>query len=243
FFLKEAATAKNRSTTAKIEARVAAVLRDRETCANLADFAAMGARVDYRICDVRQEADIEALLESVYAQYGRIDAVLLGAGVIEDRLIVDKTRESLSRVFDTKVDGAFFFARHLRPDTLKFVALFSSVAGRYGNRGQTDYGAANEVLNRLAWQLQARFGERVKVTSVNWGAWARTTNGLGMLTPETARQFRERGLRLIEPDDGRDFLLNELMYASRQEVEVVAGEHRWDELEDEAARALEGVLT
>jgi acyl transferase domain-containing protein/NAD(P)-dependent dehydrogenase (short-subunit alcohol dehydrogenase family) len=237
FFLKEAANASNRPTPAKIEARIAAVLRDREARANMADFAAFGARVDYRICDVRQEADVEALLESVYSRYGRIDAVLFGAGIIEDRLIVDKTRESLSRVFDTKVDGAFFFARHLRPQTLKFLALFSSVAGRYGNRGQTDYGAANEVLNRFAWQLQARFGGQVKVTSVNWGAWARTTNGLGMLTPETTRQFRERGLRLIEPDEGRDFLWNELLYAPRDEVEIVAGEHPWDELESEAARA------
>ena len=236
FFLKEATTAIDRPTPAKIEARIAAVLRDRETRANMADFAALGARVDDRICDVRREADVEALLDSVYARYGRIDAVLFGAGLIEDRLIVDKTRESLDRVFDTKVDGAFFFARHLRPATLKFLALFSSVAGRYGNRGQADYGAANEVLNRLAWQLQARFGDRVKVTSVNWGAWARTTNGMGMLTPETARQFRERGLRLIEPAEGRDFLLNELMYAPRDEVEVVAGEHAWDELEAEAAR-------
>ena len=82
----------------------------------------------------------------------------------------------------------------------------------------------------------------MKVAAVNWGAWARTTNGLGMLTPETARQFRERGLRLIEPDEGRDFLLNELMHASREEVEVVAGEHPWDELEDEAARGIEKVL-
>ena len=237
-FLKNSGRSEERmqATPAKIEARIAAVLRDREIRANLADFAALGARIDARICDVQQEAEVAALLDSVYASYGRIDAVLFGAGLIEDRLIVDKTRESLSRVFDTKVDGAFFFARHLRPQTLKFLALFSSVAGRYGNRGQTDYGAANEVLNRLAWQLQAQFGESVKVTAVNWGAWARTTNGPGMLTPETSRQFRERGMRLIEPHEGRDFLWHELLHAPRNEVEVVAGEHPWEELEAEAAR-------
>jgi NAD(P)-dependent dehydrogenase (short-subunit alcohol dehydrogenase family) len=236
-FLAEAAATATLPTPAKIEARIAAVLRNREILANFADFASLGGRLDYRVCDVRNEAEVVALLESVYARYGRIDAVLFGAGLIEDRLIVDKTRESLSRVFDTKVDGAFFFARHIRPQTLKFLALFSSVAGRYGNRGQTDYGAANEVLNRFAWQLQSWLGESVKVTAVNWGAWARTTNGPGMLTPETARQFRERGLRLIEPHEGCGFLWNELLYAPREDVEVVAGEHAWDELEAEAAHA------
>ncbi len=237
YFLKEAAAAGTRPTPAKIEAKVQAVLREREIRANLADFSALGATLDARTCDVRDEAQVAALLDALYTRYGRIDAVLLGAGLIEDRLITDKTRDSLDRVFDTKVDGAFFFAQHLKPESLRFLALFSSVAGRYGNRGQGDYAAANEVLNRLAWQLQERFGPRIKVVSVNWGAWARTTNGLGMLTPETTRQFRERGLKLIEPEPGGRFLMDELLFAPHGEVEVVAGEHDWDAYEDAAGRA------
>ena len=235
-FLAEAAKAGERPTPATIQARIAITLRDREIRANMADFAALGAKVDDRVCDVRQEAEVAAMLDSVYARYGRIDAVLFGAGLIEDRLIVNKTRDSLARVFDTKVDGAFFFARHLRPDTLKFLVLFTSVAGRYGNRGQTDYAAANEVLNRYAWELQTRFGARTKVSAINWGPWARTTNGPGMLTPETTRQFRERGLSLIEPGEGRDFLWRELLYAPRDEVEVVAWELPQGELEGDFGR-------
>ncbi|MBE7220408.1 MAG: SDR family oxidoreductase, partial [Caulobacteraceae bacterium] len=186
-FLNEAAAAGTRPTPAKIEARVQTVLREREIRANVADVSALGGTLYARTCDVRDEGQVAALLEGLYAKHGRVDAVLLGAGLIEDRLITDKTRGSLDRVFDTKVDGAFFFARHLRQESLRFLALFASVAGRYGNRGQGDYAAANEVLNRLAWQLQARYGARTKVVSVNWGAWARTTNGAGMLTPETTR--------------------------------------------------------
>lgn len=235
-FLAEAAATGARPTPAGIQTRIATVLRDREIRANLADFASLGARVEHRLCDVRDEAQVEAMLEAVYARHGRVDAVLLGAGLIEDRLLVDKTRESLNRVFDTKVDAAHAFARHLRPATLQYLALFTSVAGRYGNRGQADYAAANEVLNRFAWQLQAQYGARVKVTAMNWGAWARTTNGPGMLTPDTARQFRERGLKLIEPDQGRDALWNELLFAPRDEVEVVVGEHPWEAQEAEAAR-------
>ena len=85
--------------------------------------------------------------------------------------------------------------------------------------------------------MQALWGKNVKVVSVNWGAWARTTNGAGMLTPETTRQFRERGLELIEPDAGGEVLWNELLYAPRDEVEVVAGAHEWDAHEEAAGRA------
>lgn len=227
-FIAHARETGERPKPADIEACIAALLRDRETRANLADFTAAGARVDYRICDVRQDAEVAALLQSVYERYGRIDAVLFGAGLIEDQLLVNKTADSLSRVFDTKVDGAFQIARHLQPESLKFVVFFTSVAGRYGNRGQTDYGAANEVLNRYAWLLQAKWGERVKVSAINWGPWAGTTHGPGMLTPETARQFRARGVSLIEPEEGRGFLIRELLYAPREAVEVVAGEHPYE---------------
>jgi acyl transferase domain-containing protein/NAD(P)H-dependent flavin oxidoreductase YrpB (nitropropane dioxygenase family)/NADP-dependent 3-hydroxy acid dehydrogenase YdfG len=227
-FVARAKESGERPKPAEIEARISSLLRDLETRANLDDFAALGARIDYRVCDVRQEAEVVALMQSLYDRYGRIDAVLFGAGLIEDQLLVNKTAESLARVFDTKVDGAFQLARQLRPDSLKFVAFFTSVAGRYGNRGQTDYGAANEVLNRFAWMLQAQWGERVKVSAINWGPWARTTRGPGMLTPETARQFRARGVSLIEPAEGSGFLIRELLYAPRDEVEVVAGEHPYE---------------
>lgn len=236
-FLLRARQAGERTTPAQIEAQINAVLRDREIRANLDDFRAMGASIDYRVCDVRAEQDVAALLGDLYTRYGRIDAVLFGAGLIEDQLLVNKTSESLTRVFDTKVDGAYLLSRHLRAETLRLFALFTSVAGRYGNRGQTDYGAANEVLNRFAWQLQAQWGPSVKVAAVNWGPWACTTHGSGMLTPETTRKFRDLGISLVEPEAGRGFLMRELLYAPHDEVEVIAGEYDWDRLDEIVAES------
>jgi len=223
----------------EIERRVQAVLRDRETRANLADFAALGARVDYRAVDVRDEAALAALLEELYGRYGRIDAVIHGAGVIEDGWLLDKTRAGIDRVIDTKVDSAFLLAKHLRPDTLKFLAFFTSVAGRFGNRGQADYATANEILGRLAWAVAARWDSAVKVAAVNWSPWDRTTHGAGMVTPEVRRQFEARGVRLVDATAGRRFLLNELLYGPASEVELVAGDFPW-EYEEARLSALPG---
>jgi len=223
----------------EIEQRVRAVLRDRETRANLADFAALGARVDYRVVDVRDEAALVASLAELYARHGRIDAVLHGAGVIEDGWLLDKSRAGIDRVIDTKVDSAFLLAKHLRPDTLKFLAFFTSVAGRFGNRGQADYATANEILGRLAWALAARWGDQVKVTAIHWSPWDRTTHGAGMVTPEVRRQFEARGVRLVEAAAGRRFLLNELLYGPTAEVELVAGDFPW-EREETRLSALPG---
>jgi NAD(P)-dependent dehydrogenase (short-subunit alcohol dehydrogenase family) len=212
----------------EIDAKIAAVLRDREMRANIRDFEALGARVVYRSCDMRNEDDVQALMDDLYGTYGRIDAWVHGAGVIEDHLLVNKMPCSVSRVFDTKVDSAYLVATRLRPESLRFVCFFTSVAGRYGNRGQTDYAAANETLNRYAWLLQAKWGPAVKVSAINWGPWDATTHGAGMVTAETRRQFLERGVYLVEPDAGQRFFWQEILYAPVDAVEVIGGESPWE---------------
>ena len=82
------------------------------------------------------------------AASARIDGVIHGAGVIQDKLIRDKTPESYDRVFGTKVESALILSRRLQFEQLKFCVFFASVAGRFGNRGQSDYAAANEVLSQ-----------------------------------------------------------------------------------------------
>lgn len=217
----------------EVERAVRGALRDREIRANIADFRRVGATVDFRAVDMRREADVAALLADLYDHYRRIDAVLFGAGIIEDALIINKGQDSVARVVDTKVDSALALVRHLRPDTLKYLTFFTSVAGRYGNRGQTDYGAANEILNRLAWWLQGEWGPAVKVSALNWGPWSHTKFGPGMVTPETRRQFEERGVRLVDPEPGRWLVMQDLTAAPIDEVEVIAGESPWEYFEAE----------
>jgi len=147
---------------------------------------------------------VQSVLADVYARRGRLDAIIHGAGVIEDRLMRDKTRDSFDRVFDTKVAGARALLAHARDD-LRLVVFFSSVSGVFGNRGQTDYAAANEALDHLARDL-ARTRPRTRVLSVAWGPWG----GTGMISPELEREYAQRGVGLIDPEAGVARLLAEL---------------------------------
>ncbi|HXV77905.1 MAG TPA: SDR family NAD(P)-dependent oxidoreductase, partial [Candidatus Polarisedimenticolaceae bacterium] len=157
------------STPAQIERQVEALQRDRAIRSNLAAFAAAGSRVDYHAIDVRDPHALAALVEQVYQRYGRIDGVIHGAGVVEDRRLRDKTAESFARVFQTKVRPAMVLAGALRPESLQFLVFFSSVSGRFGNAGQADYSAANECLNKLAAHLDRVWSARV--VAMNWGPW------------------------------------------------------------------------
>ena len=84
------------------------------------------------------------------------------------------------------------------------MVFFSSIAAAFGNRGQADYAAANDALDKIALSLSHRMDGRV--LSVNWGPWA----GSGMVTEELEREFTRRGLGLISPETGVQRLLDEL---------------------------------
>ena len=217
-------------TPAQIERLLWAIRRDRAIRRNLKGFRQAGATVEYLQADVRDESEFGNIINGIYNRYGRLDAVLHGAGIIEDKLIADKTPASFDRVFDTKADSAFILSRYLRPESLKLLVFFTSVAGRYGNRGQSDYAAANEVVNRLAWYLH-RIWENTKVVAINWGPWDTT----GMASAQVKRQFRERGIIPIPLAAGCQFFREELRYGLSNEVEAIAGEGPWETYEVERA--------
>jgi acyl transferase domain-containing protein/NAD(P)H-dependent flavin oxidoreductase YrpB (nitropropane dioxygenase family)/NAD(P)-dependent dehydrogenase (short-subunit alcohol dehydrogenase family) len=190
---------------------------------NLEALRQSGAEVEYHSIDVRSEEAFGGLIENIYHRFGRIDAVVHGAGIIEDRRFREKGYGSFERVFDTKVDSTFILNRRLRPDGLKWIALFSSVSGRFGNQGQSDYAAANETVNRLAWQMDAGW-PATRVVSINWGPWS----GAGMATGGARRLLEAQGIIPIEPAAGRRFFVDELTYGRKGEVEVIAGRGPWE---------------
>jgi acyl transferase domain-containing protein/NAD(P)H-dependent flavin oxidoreductase YrpB (nitropropane dioxygenase family) len=191
----------------EIEAEVGRIGREREVRATLEALRAVAASVRYHALDVRDGAAVGGVLDDIYARYGRLDGVIHGAGLVEDRLLSAKTPESFSRVYGTKVDGARALAGRLRGD-VRFTVLFGSVSGVFGNRGQADYAAANDALDSLAHLWSARLPGRV--VSLDWGPWA----GGGMVGPELERQYARRGVTLIDPEAGVAALLAELAAGS-----------------------------
>jgi len=211
-------TGGQRPTLALVEGEFKKLKREREIRENFAALAKAGSSVEYCSVDVCDPEAFGALIDQIYQRYGRIDGVIHGAGVIEDKLVKDKTPESFDRVVSPKVSGALTLLRKLRPEGLQFMVFFSSVSARYGNRGQCDYSAANEVLNKLAVYLNARWPGRI--TSLNWGPWK--TEG-GMVSAALADRFAKAGVELISVEAGCKAFLREIIYGKPNDVEVVFG--------------------
>lgn len=175
-----------------------------------------GGKARYTSVDVRDSGALSRFIASVYADHGRVDGVIHGAGVIDDGPLAAKSFESFASVYDTKVDASRTLLASLRSD-VQFVAFFSSISAVVGNAGQCDYAAANDYLDQLAWAQQ---DSKTRFVSFNWGPWG---GGDGMVTPELADDFTRRDVSVLDPDLCSDAFVDELVYGSGCQV-ILSGE-------------------
>jgi acyl transferase domain-containing protein/NAD(P)-dependent dehydrogenase (short-subunit alcohol dehydrogenase family) len=205
------------ATPADIERAYKRLMANREIGANLAELKSIGIEVYYYQTDIRNIDMVKTVIDDIRISHGSIKGIIHGAGVLEDRLIVDKTVDQFERVYDTKVKGLENLLAATVSDQLKYLVLFSSVAARMGNRGQADYAMANEVLNKMALNEAVKRPD-CKVVAINWGPWEG-----GMVTPALKREFERNGIHLIPVEQGVQCLLDEMRAGDKNFVEVVIG--------------------
>jgi acyl transferase domain-containing protein/NAD(P)H-dependent flavin oxidoreductase YrpB (nitropropane dioxygenase family) len=210
-------------SVAEIERHVWTVLAQREIGRTLNEVTAQGGQASYQSLDVR---DGEAIRQFV-KQLPRLDGVIYAAGVIDDKLMADKDEASFRTVFDTKVTGARTVLSALAEEGLdpRFVAFFGSVSAVLGNRGQTDYAAANNALDSLAATWHKTTGNRA--LTIHWGPWAPAADHGGMVTPELANEYGRRDIAMIDPAEGTAALLRELAYGAPHVTSVLYTASLW----------------
>lgn len=168
------------------------------------EIAALGAKVDVLSVDVTDAAQVSALLDEAGKDF-TLRGVFHGAMVLDDAMMADVTPERFRRVFAPKAGGALHLAAALKDrPPLDHLVFYSSVSALVGNRGQTNYVAANSLLDGLARQLRA---EGVPAYSINWGALA-----------ETGVVARSENVELILSSSGITGLTNEQAFAALEEV-------------------------
>jgi NAD(P)-dependent dehydrogenase (short-subunit alcohol dehydrogenase family)/acyl carrier protein len=200
---------------AEIEQRTIQLHKTQQILSSMQAIREQGANVSYHAVDVRDEDALVLLIQELYKKYGRIDGVIHGAGILEDKLFENKTADSFERVFSTKVTPLRVLAEQLRNDT-QFIVFFSSIASVYGNRGQTDYAAANSVLDHYAEVLRKKMKGRVM--AINWGPW----KGAGMVSSSLEKEYERRGISLIPLERGKETFANEIKYGNESRVLIMA---------------------
>lgn len=96
--------------------------------------------------DVTREADVQAGVESVLADTGRIDALVSFAGVGLRGFFEDLTLEEIRRVYDVNVFGTMAVVQavlpHMRKARSGRIILTTSIGGRMGTMTISGYGSS-----------------------------------------------------------------------------------------------------
>lgn len=129
--------------------------------------------------DVGDEAQVMAMFARVYAKFGRLDALVNNAGVVDVAQRVDgMTAQRLKRMFDINVIGAFLCAREaVRRMSTRHggeggsIVNVSSAASRLGSPNQyVDYAASKGAIDVMTIGLAKEVAtEGIRVNAVRPG--------------------------------------------------------------------------
>jgi malonyl CoA-acyl carrier protein transacylase len=212
-------SAGRKATPLEVEHALEALERAAEVAETIRSIERLGGKAFAIPCDVSDAQHVEQAVDQILAAEGHVDVFLHAAGVERSRKLPKKSVEEFRQTFSAKADGFFHVFRALekRKSLPAAMVFFTSIAGRYGNSGQTDYSAANDLLCKIAYRLAGSHPD-MKTLALDWGAWS----GVGMASRGNIPALMEMaGISMLEPSTGAALLREELL-ASRGEV-VLAG--------------------
>lgn len=118
--------------------------------------------------NVTSEADVAALAAACVEQTGGLDFWVNNAGVTRDKTLRNMTLDDFRAVIDTHLVGGWLGIRAaaevMRERKTGAIVNISSISGKVGNPGQTNYSAAKAGLvgmTKAAAKELARYGVRV----------------------------------------------------------------------------------
>ena len=146
----------------------------------------VGIRPVTAVCDVRDEAQVQALLDAALAEHGRIDVMVNNAGLGGDTPLVEMTDEEWDRVLDVTLTGSMRCTRaSMRIMGVQghgVIVNNASVLGWRAQAGQSHYAAAKAgvmALTRCAAIEGVESGVRVNCVAPSFATHpflARTTS-------------------------------------------------------------------
>lgn len=137
--------------------------------------------------DVSVEADVERLFAAAQDAYGSLDILVNSAGILKNNLLLTTSVSDFDALMATNVRGTFLCTRaalkQMAAKRRGSIINLSSIAGVYGNRGQSAYAASKAAIIGFT-----------KSVAKEAGAFGVTVNALapGFIDTDMTRAIDER---------------------------------------------------
>lgn len=193
-----------------------------------------GGRPPTALCNVTQEADVQALFATAVAELGHIDVLMNNAGLGGTANVVDMTDEQWLTVLDVTLNGTFRCTRaamnHMMPRGAGAIVNNASVVGWRAQKGQAHYAAAKAgvmALTRCAALEAAEANVRINAVAPSLAMHpflAKVTTD-ELLDELTKREAFERAAEPWEVANVMIFLASDLASYMTGEVLSVSSQH------------------
>ena len=128
--------------------------RQQEGADLAAELQAMGVEAEFVYADVRQEKDLDMLVQRTVERFGRLDIAVNNAGTEgKPGPVTEQTAESYAAVFDTNVLGVLLSMKHellvMKTQGYGSIVNVSSTLGIRGGSGAAVYSASKHAVEGL----------------------------------------------------------------------------------------------
>jgi NAD(P)-dependent dehydrogenase (short-subunit alcohol dehydrogenase family) len=219
-----------RATPAMVEKELARLERAHAALMAIKAVESHGGTAHYHSVNLTDDKAVRTVIDRVREASGKIDVLIHAAGVEISHFLSDKPRSEFDLVFDVKCDGWHSLLSAIGDMPLKAAMVFSSVAGRFGNGGQTDYSSANDLLCKSISYFRSARPDTL-ASAIDWTAWG----GIGMATRGSIpTMMKAAGIDMLAPEAGIPTVRRELTQGPAVGEVVVAERlgvltEEWDE--------------
>jgi NAD(P)-dependent dehydrogenase (short-subunit alcohol dehydrogenase family) len=183
-------------------------------------------------CDVRKSADVEAMVEQVLKEFGKIDILVNNAGNSSMTAIAEMDEETWDEVIDTHLKGTFLCSRHVLPHMIeqhsgKMINI-SSVGGMHGFGMGGHYCAAKHGIIGLSKSMAMEVADHgINVNVVCPGTvWTDMMKGIaeyfGMEEDGAKEQFFARYL-IKEPEITAEDIGKAVLWLATEDTRCITG--------------------
>ncbi len=208
-----------RPTPVMIDRKILAIEREEAALRAIEAVQAAGGTAHYFSVNLLDGPGVAAVIADVRERYGRIDVLLHAGGIEISKALPDKEPKEFDLVFDIKADGYFSILNAAKGMPIGATVVFSSVAGRFGNSGQSDYSSANDLLCKVTSSMRT-WRPETRGIAIDWTAWG----GIGMATRGSIPKIMEMaGIDMLSPEAGIPTIRRELTKSAFR-GEIVVGQ-------------------
>lgn len=113
------------------------------------ELSAMGTVRGF-VTDISKKDQVDAMVEAVVKEFGRVDVLVNNAGITSDAQFYKMTEEQFDRVLTVNLKGNYYMTKAVIPHMMEQkygkVVHVSSVSAYNGNFGQTNYAASKAAI-------------------------------------------------------------------------------------------------